>query len=144
MKTQTPSCRYYCSTFAAALLLSLVSSQSLAGSIDQWVESTIGPLAAGLSAFIFYKIPLFGHDIPWIILWLAVAAVFFTVYLGFINIRGFGLALKLVRGDYTDPKAPGEISHFQAVATAISGTVGIGNIGGVAVAITIGGPGAAF
>ena len=64
--------------------------------------------------------------------------------MGFINIRGFGLALRLVRGDYHNPKASGEISHFQAVATAISGTVGMGNIGGVAAAIVIGGPGAAF
>ena len=77
-------------------------------------------------------------------LWLAVAALFFTFYLGFINIRGFGLALRHVRGHFHNPAANGEISHFQAVATAISGTVGIGNIGGVAVAIAIGGPGAAF
>ncbi|MEQ8803352.1 MAG: alanine/glycine:cation symporter family protein, partial [Haliea sp.] len=62
----------------------------------------------------------------------------------FINIRGFGLALRHVRGHFHNPKARGEISHFQAVATAVSGTVGIGNIGGVAVAIVIGGPGAAF
>ena len=68
--------------------------------------------------------------------------VCFTLYLGFINIRGFGLALRHVRGHYHNPQANGEISHFQAVATAISGTVGIGNIGGVAVAISVGGRGA--
>ena len=65
---------------------------------------------------------------------------FFTFYMGFINIRGFGLAIRHVRGHYHNPEANGEISHFQAVATAVSGTVGIGNIGGVAVAIVIGGP----
>ncbi|QFU77964.1 alanine:cation symporter family protein [Halioglobus maricola] len=122
----------------------MVISAPAAASIDTAVESMLAPVAAALSAFVFAKLPIFGYEIPWIVLWLAVAASFFTLYLGFINIRGFALALRLVRGDYHDPKAPGEISHFQAVATAVSGTVGVGNIGGVAVAIVIGGPGAAF
>lgn len=113
-------------------------------SIDATVEALIKPFADGLASFIFYRVPIGGVDIPWIVMWLAVAASFFTVYLGFLNIRGFHLALRIIRGDYHDPKAPGEISHFRAVATAVSGTVGIGNIGGVAVAISIGGPGAAF
>lgn len=112
--------------------------------IDQQVESLVRPLANALSAVVFYKVPLFGEPFPLIVLWLAVAALFFTFYMGFINIRGFRLALRHVRGHYHNPEANGEISHFQAVATAISGTVGIGNIGGVAVAIVIGGPGAAF
>ena len=124
--------------------LLLVFSLPASAGIDTAVESAIAPLAAALSSVVFYRLPLFGYDVPWIVLWLAVAASFFTLYLGFINIRGFGLALRLVRGDYHDPAAPGEISHFQAVATAVSGTVGVGNIGGVAVAIVIGGPGAAF
>ena len=81
---------------------------------------------------------------PLIVLWLVTAGLFFTIYLGFINIRGFGHAIRVARGDYKAPDADGQISHFQAVSTAISGTVGIGNIGGVAVAIGIGGPGAAF
>jgi alanine or glycine:cation symporter, AGCS family len=126
------------------LVLLGVTNSAAAQGIDATVEAIIGPLAAAISSFVFYKLPIFGHQIPWIVLWLAVAAVFFTVYMGFINIRGFGLALRLVRGDHHDPSAKGEISHFQAVATAVSGTVGVGNIGGVAVAITIGGPGAAF
>ena len=113
-------------------------------SIDAAVEAAGKPFADALSAFIFYRIPVFSFDVPWIVLWLAVAASFFTLYLGFINIRAFPLALRLVRGDYHDPEAPGEISHFRAVATAVSGTVGIGNIGGVAIAIGLGGPGAAF
>lgn len=112
--------------------------------IDAVVESVISPLAAALSAFVFFPLPVFGYGVPWIVIWLAIAATFFTLYLGFINLRGFTLALRLVRGDYHDPEAPGEISHFKAVATAVSGTVGIGNIGGVAIAITLGGPGAAF
>ncbi len=133
------------SAVSISLLCLLMSySMGAAAGIDQTVESVMQPIAAALSQFVFYKLSIFGYDVPWIVLWLAVAATFFTLYLGFINLRGFALALRLVRGDYDDPDAPGEISHFKAVATAISGTVGIGNIGGVAVAIVIGGPGAAF
>ncbi|MEZ4629638.1 MAG: alanine/glycine:cation symporter family protein [Deinococcales bacterium] len=72
------------------------------------------------------------------------AAVFFTFYLGFINIRGFKHAIDLVKGDYSNPNDAGEVSHFQALATAVSGTVGLGNIAGVAVAVSLGGPGATF
>ena len=116
----------------------------LAEGFDAKVESFVRPWANALSNIIFYKIQLFGQGFPLIVLWLAIAALFFTLYMGFLNIRGFSLAVRHVRGDFDDPDAKGEISHFQAVATAISGTVGIGNIGGVAVAIVIGGPGAAF
>ncbi len=129
--------------FAIGAALLLCSPLSRA-SIDAAVEAAVRPLAAALSAVVFYPLSIFGQEVPWIVLWLAIAATFFTLYLGFINLRGFGLALRLVRGDYHNPEAPGEISHFQAVATAVSGTVGIGNIGGVAVAITLGGPGAIF
>ena len=92
----------------------------------------------------FYDVPIGGTDVPLIVMWSAVAALFFTVYLRFINVRALGLAIRHAKGDFADPTARGEISHFQAVATAVSGTVGVGNIGGVAVAITVGGPGAAF
>jgi AGCS family alanine or glycine:cation symporter len=77
-------------------------------------------------------------------MWLIVAAVFFTFYLGFINVRGFGHAISLLRGDYSSQQDTGQITHFQALSTALSGTVGIGNIGGVAIVMTIGGPGALF
>jgi alanine or glycine:cation symporter, AGCS family len=127
-----------------ALLAMLVCTGARAQGFDQQVETLVRPLANTLASIIFYKIDLFGQPFPLIVLWLAVAALFFTLYMGFINIRGFGLALRHVRGHYHNPQANGEISHFQAVATAVSGTVGIGNIGGVAVAIAIGGPGAAF
>lgn len=113
-------------------------------SIDQQVESILRPLASALSDVVFYKLSLFGQDIPIIVLWLMTAAVFFTGYMGLVNIRGFSHALKIVRGQRSSSEHSGEISHFQALSTAISGTVGVGNIGGVAVAITIGGPGAAF
>jgi len=77
-------------------------------------------------------------------MWLVIAALYFTIYFRFINFRGFGHPFRLLRGDYDDPDSVGEISHFQALTTALSGTVGIGNIGGVAIVITIGGPGAFF
>jgi alanine or glycine:cation symporter, AGCS family len=83
-------------------------------------------------------------NIPIVVVWLVIGAIYFTFKMRFINIRGFGLALDLVRGKYDDPNEPGEVSHFQALATALSGTVGLGNIAGVAVAITLGGPGATF
>ena len=67
-----------------------------------------------------------------------------TVLMGFPQIRGFAHAIKVIRGKYDDPNHPGEISHFQALATALSATVGLGNIAGVAVAIKVGGPGATF
>ena len=111
---------------------------------DQWVEAHVGPIAETLSSVVFYTIPVAGTPVPLIVMWLGGAAVFFTLYLRFINLRALGFAIRHVRGEFSDPTARGEISHFKAVATAISGTVGVGNIGGVAVAISLGGPGAAF
>ena len=130
--------------FILGLPLLMNARSAFAASIDQTVELWVGPLAATLSSIVFFEINFFGQMAPIIVLWLVIAALFFTVYLGFINLRGFGYALRIVKGDFKDPNADGEISHFQAVSTAISGTVGIGNIGGVAVAIGLGGPGAAF
>ncbi len=122
----------------------LLAGPVMAVSLDEQVEAFVRPLSDALASVVFYKIQVFGTAFPLIVLWLALAAVFFTLYLRFINIRGFGLAIRHVRGHFHNPQANGEISHFQAVATAVSGTVGIGNIGGVAVAIVVGGPGAAF
>ena len=113
---------------------------TLAASIDAFMA----PLASALAAFVFFSVPVFGQQVPLVVAWLAIGALFFTLYLRFINIRGFWLAFRHVRGDFKDPSADGEISHFRALATAISGTVGVGNIGGVAVAISLGGAGAAF
>jgi len=82
--------------------------------------------------------------ISFIVIWLVFAALFFTLRMGFINIRGFKHAIDLARGKYDDPDAPGQVTHFQALATAVSGTVGLGNIAGVAVAVSLGGAGATF
>jgi AGCS family alanine or glycine:cation symporter len=79
---------------------------------------------------------------PFIVAWLFVGAVFFTLRMGFINVRAFWHAIRLTKGDYDTPHSAGEVSHFQALSSALSGTVGLGNIGGVAIAIGTGGPGA--
>lgn len=115
-----------------------------AGGIDAAINAVVAPVAEALSSFIFYGVSVGGAELPLIVAWLIAAATFFTFYFGFINIRGFPHAIRLLRGDYADPEHHGEVSHFQALATAVSGTVGIGNIGGVAVVISLGGPGATF
>ena len=114
------------------------------GGIDATIDQTLRPVADALSGLIFFSVPVAGAELPLVVLWLVAGAVFATLYFGFVNLRGFRHAIRLVRGDPSQASGPGEVSHFQALATAISGTVGIGNIGGVAVAISLGGPGAAF
>lgn len=132
------------------LMLSLVlalapgPARAAARGIDQAIQDAVQPAAAWLSSVIFFKVPVFGAQVPLVVAWLVAGAVFFTFYFGFINLTGFRHALRLVRGAYSHPDHPGEVSHFQALSTAVSGTVGIGNIGGVAVAISLGGPGATF
>jgi AGCS family alanine or glycine:cation symporter len=112
--------------------------------IDGCINAVMEPLADAVSSFIFFSVNVGDAELPLIVAWLILAATFFTFYFGFINIRGVPHALRLLRGDYADPNHPGEVSHFQALATAVSGTVGIGNIGGVAIVISLGGPGATF
>ncbi|EOD81215.1 Na(+)-linked D-alanine glycine permease [Grimontia indica] len=126
--------------------LSLFASSASAAGIDEAINEIVAPIVNPFVGMIFSSVPLpfLDAEAPWIVMWLVVAAVIFTLYLGFINVRGFTHAIRLVKGDYTDPKEPGEVSHFQALATALSGTVGLGNIAGVAVAISIGGAGATF
>ncbi|MEO5608325.1 MAG: alanine/glycine:cation symporter family protein [Ornithinibacter sp.] len=97
-----------------------------------------------ITSVVFYAVQIGDVKVPLIVVWLVVAGAFFTVWLGFMQVRGPKLAIDLVRGKYSDPDDAGEVSHFQALATAVSGTVGLGNIAGVAVAISLGGPGATF
>lgn len=112
--------------------------------IDQTLDALVRPLADALSSVVFFAPPLFGVEVPLVVLWLIGAGVWFTLYFRFVNVRGFRHAVALVAGRRGQAGERGEVSHFQALATAVSGTVGIGNIGGVAVALSIGGPGAAF
>jgi AGCS family alanine or glycine:cation symporter len=81
-------------------------------------------------------------EIPLVLFWLMAGAIYFTLQLRLINLRGFWHAVRLTKGDYDDPADAGEVSHFQALSSALSGTLGLGNISGVAIAIAAGGPGA--
>jgi AGCS family alanine or glycine:cation symporter len=98
----------------------------------------IEALTGVLESVLFYEVLGF----PIVVLWLVIGGTFFTLWLGFPNIRLFRHALKVVSGKYSKPEDPGEITHFQALSAAVSGTVGLGNIAGVAIAVTAGGPGA--
>ena len=135
-----------------SLLILLLTSfiNSKADSLSDKIDSFFKPLVSDyLVPVIFWDLlKFFGLDIgayiPIVVLWLVFGALFFTFRMKFINFRGFKHALSLVRGDYDDPEDKGEVSHFQALTTALSATVGLGNIAGVAIAISVGGPGATF
>lgn len=143
---------------AAFVFVALPAQAQETKSIDQRINEIVEPAADFLSGIIFYSVPVevatdnFATPdvneaiakVPLIVVWLIIGGLFFTAYLRFISIRGFRHALHLVQGRYSDPSHPGEVSHFQALATALSGTVGLGNIAGVAIAVTMGGPGAIF
>ncbi len=128
------------SVLAAVLMLTAGTAQ--AATIDETVNQIFASATGWFVSLIFSPFP--GTSFPWIVGWLVVAATVFTLYFAFVQFRVLGHAVALVRGDYSDPKNAGEVSHFQALATALSGTVGLGNIAGVAVAVGIGGPGATF
>lgn len=122
-----------------------------AASFSDRINDVFEPIVEVMAEVVFWKpFSYFVEEgnpignIPIVVLWLVIGALYFTIYNKFINIRGFRHALQLVRGDYDDPDDKGEVSHFQALVTALSGTVGLGNIAGVAVAVTVGGAGATF
>ncbi|NQY36573.1 MAG: alanine:cation symporter family protein [Alteromonadaceae bacterium] len=129
---------------AALCSLTSFTIQANTLSFDQKTDQLLQPVADLFTRIIFYSIDIAGTQFPLIVGWLILAAFIFTFYFGFINIRGFRHSCKVIRGDYSDPNDPGEVSHFQALTTALSGTVGLGNIAGVAIAVSIGGPGATF
>ena len=104
-------------------------------------------MVAPLALVLFYSFGTehwLGTKIPFVVVWLLAGAVFFTLRMGFINLRGFWHAIRLTKGDYDEPGQTGEVTHFQALSAALSATVGLGNIAGVAIAIGTGGPGATF
>ncbi|MGF1482469.1 MAG: alanine/glycine:cation symporter family protein [Cyanophyceae cyanobacterium] len=115
-----------------------LAQEETAGGFIGSIDAVFSQLVEGLGAVLFFEIAGF----PFIVLWLIGGAIFFTLRMGFINVRGFKHAIDIVRGKYDDPEDEGDVSHFQALATALSGTVGLGNIAGVAIAVQIGGPGA--
>jgi AGCS family alanine or glycine:cation symporter len=131
-------------TRVLTLLTLLFASPASAASLDDKINQLAQPLTDVISAFIFFSVPIAGADVPLIVCWLIFAAFFFTFYMGFVNFRGFTHAVSIVRGALKKDKHEGEISHFQALSTAMSGTIGIGNIAGVAITVSLGGAGAIF
>ncbi len=112
--------------------------------VEKAINQTFDPVANAVSSAIFYAPTIFGTEVPLIVFWLVAAAAIFTIYFRGIQLTGFGTALALVRGKFSRASDPGEVTHFQALSSAVSGTVGLGNIAGVGVAVTVGGPGATF
>jgi AGCS family alanine or glycine:cation symporter len=121
---------------------------SIFSNLDTTINTVLKPVSDTVSSIVFYSVPVgqTGHSIPVILLWLVAVSLFCTFYFRFINFRLFKHAFELMRGKH-DPdqgEGAGEISRFEALTTTMSGTVGLGNIAGVAVAVSIGGPGAVF
>ncbi|MDC0933502.1 alanine/glycine:cation symporter family protein [Arcobacteraceae bacterium] len=133
--------------FIAMLCIPTIGFAEEIVGIDQKIDQFFTTYLGWFASTIFYGVKVEdGVNFPLIVGWLFIAAIIFTFYFGFVQFRKFRLSIDIVSGKYTDPKSkgPGEVSHFQALATALSGTVGLGNIAGVGVALAIGGPGATF
>ena len=116
------------------------------GGFMDGADRLMGVVNGWIAAAFFFDL-IFWNDgmrLPFIVLWLLIGAIFLTLRMGFINVRAFRHAMHVTTGRYTDPNEPGDVSHFEALSTALSATVGLGNIAGVAIAITVGGPGATF
>jgi len=112
-----------------------------APTLAQQIDGVFSRLVDSMAGVLFYD---FGTGVPLIVLWLIAGAIFFTLRMRFVNVRAFRHAIDVVRGKYDDPKDKGEVTHFQALTSALSGTVGLGNIAGVTIAVSTGGPGAVF
>ncbi|HEC29664.1 MAG TPA: alanine:cation symporter family protein [Gammaproteobacteria bacterium] len=108
------------------------------------LNDLFGTINGYLATVFFYDVYPGEPDMPFIVAWLVVGAIFLTVRMGFVNLKMFRHAYLILRGKYQVPGAEGEVTSFQALTTALSATVGLGNIAGVAIAITVGGPGATF
>ncbi|MCY4561749.1 MAG: alanine/glycine:cation symporter family protein [Flavobacteriaceae bacterium] len=129
------------------------TAQAEVKGLDDKINEALEPVATGWESIVFTQVRITSeHQLPVVVILLGLGALFFTLIFFFPNITWFRLAIDTVRGKYdsidkNDAKSTtknGEVSHFQALTTAVSGTVGLGNIAGVAVAIAVGGPGATF
>ncbi len=134
--------------FTAGILLLFVSSILNAQGIDERINEAFMPVAVGWENIVFTPIAIFGFELPIVLILLLSGALFFTIYFRFVNLIHFKTAILVVRGKFDHLERhhgkDGEVNHFQALTTAVSGTVGLGNIAMVAVAISLGGPGATF
>ena len=110
------------------------------------INDFFGIFVSYLYPILFFDISLgyLSSPLPLIVIVLLSGTIIFTFYFRFINIRGFKHAIDIIKGKYDNPNDIGQISHFQALTSALSATIGLGNIAGVAVAVSLGGPGAVF
>jgi len=122
------------------LLLASQNARAAENGADAFFATVNGYMATVL----FYDVMPGEGNMPFVVAWLIIGAVYLTFRFGFINLRMMGHAFQILRGKYHAPDAKGEVTSFQALTTALSATVGLGNIAGVAIAIMIGGPGATF
>ena len=99
-------------TAALTAALSVLLTLPAHAGIDETINGITAPAAVWFGKLVFFKIPIFGANLPLVVLWLIAGAVYFTWYMRFVNLRGSGHAISLVRGDYADPKSAGEVSHF--------------------------------
>lgn len=117
---------------------------------EKGVDDIAGVAVGAIASVFFFDVMFWDNGnetdiaLPLAVAWLVIGATFFTIRMGFINIRGFWHSIQVVRGKYDSPDDHGEVSHFQALTAALSATVGLGNIAGVAIAVSVGGPGATF
>ena len=133
--------------FASLLTPLALLAQEAEKGWDQLINEKFQPFTDAVAGIVFYSVQL-GESattaMPIVIILLLTGATIFTLYFRFIQFTGFKTAIDTVRGKYSNPDDEGEVSHFQALTAALSGTVGLGNIAGVAIAVSIGGPGATF
>ena len=135
------------SELSSASLSALAQETEMSG-LEQAADDFLGGINGKLAAVFFWDVWFWDNgeegetQLPFTVAWLILGAIYFTLRMGLVQFRLFRHAIKITKGDYDDPNDEGEVSHFQALTTALSATVGLGNIAGVAIAISIGGPGA--
>ena len=124
------------------LLLNLQSA--FAFNVDAFIDQKVAPITNYIASLVFYPIKICGYDVPIIIFWILFAGIFFTFYFRGVSIIGLKHSIDVLRQPAEGGEGSGEVSSYHALATALSGTIGIGCIAGVAISISIGGPGASF
>lgn len=123
----------------------VVENTGVLARIEDGINSVFEPVTEKSGEIIFFApFEFIGFEMPFVVAWLLVTGVVVTLYFGFIQFRGAKVAWQTLQGKFSRPDDPGEISHFQALTSAVSGTVGLGNIAGVGAAVALGGPGATF
>lgn len=110
--------------------------------LEDAINKALGPAADLANAWVFFPVSIGPGQLPVLVIWLVAVSLAMTIGFRFINLRGLWQAVRIARGDYADPKSHGEVSQFGALSAALAGTLGLGSVAGVAVAISIGGPGA--